>query len=221
MRNFRAAIILWAFVVVSAVFGLSVLHPPFGEMLSEIVRKIDGVAAVTAAATIAIAWFTSTLQKSTDKMWLASTEQLAHSKDASAKQLRAYISHQPHGAHYDGEHLAYYEKNFGATPAKDVEMFICIIDGPDPPQTFGGPFTKLKVMSYVAPGQNIGKLIPGYQGKTAFFLYGCIDYTDIFERKWRRRYAFSYDASRADRKDDQWWAHHEHNDEHERVMRLR
>jgi hypothetical protein len=72
-------------------------------------------------------------------------------------------------------------------------------------------------MPYLVPKQNLGKIIPGHVGKTALFLYGYVDYTDVFDRKWRRRFALSFDASRAQRGDEQWFWHPEHNDEYERT----
>jgi hypothetical protein len=71
-------------------------------------------------------------------------------------------------------------------------------------------------MPYIAPGQNIGKTIPGHRLKSELFLYGYVDYTDAFEHKWRRRFAVSYDANRPLRGDDLWVWGYEHNDEIER-----
>lgn len=160
-----------------------------------------------------IAIFTLVLVVANIGLWVVTGKTLRHSRETAQRQLRAYISHKPMGAQYDGTNLKYAEMNFGTTPAKDVTMFICVMDGTSAPDHFNGPFEKLQVMSYVAPGQEIGKLIPGHSNKSALFLYGYVDYTDIFDNKWRRRFAFNYSATRPKGGDDQWHAHHEHNDE--------
>jgi len=79
---------------------------------------------------------------------------------------------------------------------------------------FDGPFKQIHVMAFVAPDQNIGKIVGKQTPITAFFMYGYVDYTDIFEDRWRRRFAWSYDPWRSCKGDDPFIAHHEHNDEH-------
>jgi hypothetical protein len=86
-------------------------------------------------------------------------------------------------------------------------MFVCVKEGSSPPPKFDGPFTRLDVMPYLVPKQNLGKIMTGYVGKTALFLYGYVDYTDVFDREWRRRFALSYDANRARQGDDLWVWH--------------
>jgi hypothetical protein len=149
-------------------------------------------------------------------LYVATRNLVEGANDTAQRQLRAYISHQPLGADFWQGRLKYFEMNFGKTPAKDVQMFVGVKDGSEPPSDFKGPFERLEFMSYIAPGQNIGKIIPGHNNKPSLFLYGYVDYTDAFERKWRRRFAVSYDGSRAERGDDKWIWHAEHNDELER-----
>jgi hypothetical protein len=66
-------------------------------------------------------------------------------EDATQRQLRAYIGHQPNGAYFEAEprlieiegrkghvlfpigRVIYFEKNFGQTPARKVEMYIRIV----------------------------------------------------------------------------------------------
>jgi hypothetical protein len=95
-------------------------------------------------------------------------------------------------------------------------MFVCVKDGAIIPSEFNGPFERIDFMAYVAPEQNIGKMIPGHGHKAALFLYGYVDYTDAFERKWRRRFAVSYDSNRPSQGNDLWVWCYEHNDEYER-----
>jgi hypothetical protein len=192
----------------------SVLIRQRGSCIGFFIHRNEG--AITALATLLIALFTLTLWRSTDKLWEAGERQLRLSEDTAQRQLRAYISHQPLGAHFLNGHLKYFEQNFGKTPAKDVQMFVCVKDGSATPQDFKGPFERIEFMSYIAPGQNIGKIIPGHTSKPALFLYGYVDYSDAFERKWRRRFAVSYDFNRSKVGDEQWIWHNEHNDEYER-----
>jgi hypothetical protein len=90
----------------------------------------EAAAGVTALATIAIAWFTLTLKRSTDRLWnitkAAADRQAAHTQTIE----RAYIDAEPRGVtpfqrggHADG-HVAF--RNVGHVPARNVKWFIRI-----------------------------------------------------------------------------------------------
>ena len=150
-------------------------------------------------------------------------------EDTARRQLRAYVGHKPGGALFEpvliksaqgeiGLHdigpVKYFEMNHGQTPADNVEMHVCIIEGTDAPERFSGPFKKQKVMRTIHPKRGIGKIVGTEKREEAFFLYGYVDYDDCFGGKWRRRFAFAHHARTGQLPtEDEWVAHHEHNDE--------
>jgi hypothetical protein len=116
--------------------------------------------------------------------------------------------------------VIYFEKNFGQTPASNVEMYIRIVPEEELPE--GGipdldpcKCARVPFMKYVPPEQNIGKVVGGQTAAAPFFLYGYILYEDIFKEKYLRRFAFIYDPARGVREGDAWIIHHDHNDERE------
>jgi hypothetical protein len=177
-----------------------------------------------------LAIFTIILAIATIFLWYATRDLVKGAEATAERQLRAYVAHEPNGAHFESTGfdivngvpvrnqkgpVKYFEYNVGKTPATNVEMYVCIIPGLDPPPKFDGPFKQIPVMRTVYPRQNIGKVIdpPNWTRNQSFFLYGYIDYSDIFGRGHRRRFAFSHDVQRMARGDDEWIAHHDHNDE--------
>jgi hypothetical protein len=149
--------------------------------------------------------------------------------DTAQRQLRAYISHKPDGIQYEYVHeaehgddrvvqfgpLKYSEFNFGVTPANNVKMRVRVLHSSDPPSDFEkGDFISLRVMGYIAPRQDIGT-ITGHENQTKLFLYGDVEYDDIFENRWRRRFAFNFDCDRStgEKPAERWHAHDTHNDE--------
>jgi hypothetical protein len=109
-------------------------------------RALSDSAFVTALATVFIAAFTWTLWQSTEKLWLAGKNELAHSEDTVRRQLRAYIGVEADDFAFQipSEHDPDYEpidiatakpglifsdflnvtiRNFGQTPAHDVTVF--------------------------------------------------------------------------------------------------
>jgi len=140
--------------------------------------------------TIILAAVTLILGAATVFLYLA-TRALVRGADKTARsQLRAYIGHEPMGAHFalqlnqaNGQFeqrgpVKYFEKNFGSTPAYDLEMFVCIKD--QAPSAYDGPFRKIEVMRTVAPGQGVGKIVGAKTRNQDFFLYGYVDYADCF-----------------------------------------
>lgn len=140
--------------------------------------------------------------------------------DNEKRSLRAYISHEPGGMAWGkkelSESLVYFEYNFGLTPARDVKMYVCIKKGIKAPPNFvvtKPDCHRLSVMNYVAPKQNIGQIVAHWEKTDPFFLYGYVDYNDVFGGQWRRRFAWNYDPMRVAAGFDKFVAHDTHNDE--------
>lgn len=163
---------------------------------------------------------------------LAARRTVETMEDTAKRELRAYMGTRPDGTHFEiGVNpgngrpeerggVKYFEQNYGQTPAFKIAMHVKVIKGLQPPPTFGTdkPETdipKIAVMQTIYPGQTIGKIIDAdFNRGLKFFLYGYIDYEDVFESKWRRRFAFTHDPERAKMgRDDRWIAHDQHNDE--------
>jgi hypothetical protein len=196
----------------------------------KVMRTITHAEFWTALATIAIAAFTWTLKKSTDKLWDASREQLQHSELATHQELRAYIGHmccpydswQITGA--DGHPITvygrakYFDMNYGRTPATDVSMFIRVVNGGAPTQLDNEllPEERQHVVQIVHPNQNVGRIIETAIPtaiRDTFFFYGYVDYTDIFGGRWRHRFAFSHDPRRLETGGERYVAHDSYNNE--------
>jgi hypothetical protein len=154
---------------------------------------------------------------------------LKTSQDTANRQLRAYLGYEPQGAHFEQVYngvsrafedtgpVKYFEKNYGQTPAINLTMHVRVIDGLNPPEDFERDVPRIEVMQTVFPGQRVRKIVDRSKKKRhKFFLYGYIDYEDVFGGKWRRRFAFTHDPERPGKGDDQWIAHHANNDEYQR-----
>lgn len=161
-------------------------------------------------------------------------------RNFNRRQSRAYVGHEPNGAKFVSTGyvqieggmqenqvgtVKYYEMNFGQTPALDVEMYVKVVKGTQVPGDLGGTLglaEKQDVIGYVPKGQNIGRILqtPGHEWTRLgdpFFLYGYVDYSDVFGRRCRHRFAFSHDSARGVKKGEAWVAHGEHH--HERRLR--
>jgi hypothetical protein len=83
---------------------------------------------IIAAATVAIAIFTLTLWRSTDKLWDAGDAQLTHAKRTAERQLRAYVGIDSiYFQHLQADKpisVIIVIKNFGLTPAYEYEAAI-------------------------------------------------------------------------------------------------
>jgi hypothetical protein len=186
---------------------------------------------LTAIATFAIAAFTWTLWRATGRLWRATNDTLEHSRETAQRELRAYVGH--YGAPFEGPveiqgstpvavgPAKYFEWNYGRTPAFAVSMYARIVDG-DAPAKLDDELLETErqdVMAHLPPNQNLGKIISvpdgrgPYTYKSHFFLYGHVNYTDIFGVKWRRRFAFSHDPKRQAAGGEAYQAHGSHNDE--------
>jgi hypothetical protein len=154
----------------------------------------------TATASIAIAVFTATLWYSTKKLWLAGERQLAHSKDTSQRQLRAYLDFDgvswlrlaadaPADAMPDG--LLVCIKNYGHTPATELVLetryYLKIGEGEPKPLGEAG----VEKLESIAPTDHLsqrGKFeMPDYvwaaigQGKAIFISEFKVSYVDAFD----------------------------------------
>ncbi|MFZ1905197.1 MAG: hypothetical protein WAU56_07380 [Steroidobacteraceae bacterium] len=126
-------------------------------------------------------------------------------------------------------------KNYGQTPATDVSVhmnFQPVPDfGADLPADFGYPDyeafqgTSVEVFAsrqIVEPGKSIetrtvlrdiSALRAAHAGKARVFFYGHIDYTDIYNRRWRKDYCYSYEWWRPE--GDRFVPYKAHNEEHQ------
>lgn len=121
-----------------------------------------------ALATVAIAWFTWTLRRSTDRLWEAGEKQLSHAKEIANEQL-ARMTSANNIARYaaDGgsasaqaakEGVALARQQFMAAhrPELVIHSFVPIIDGDEPGET-------VKVMIvYFNKGRGVAKDIERY-----------------------------------------------------------
>jgi hypothetical protein len=157
--------------------------------------------AITALATFAIAWFTLTLRRSTDRLWKAGDDQMALTREMSIRQMRAYVSLEASPdkpAVYDGKAFAVVLKavNRGQTPAYKLRALarVCIL-----PHPFEGmlPRRKEKVRnasaSILGPGQEFSvpasllnitpiegiRLNSGWR----FHIWGALYYQDAFKKR--------------------------------------
>jgi hypothetical protein len=158
----------------------------------------DYGAAITALATIAIAAFTWTLKRSTDRLWDAGERQLDHLEDSAERQLRAYIHvastrvekvDQP-----NDRSVTIAVKNYGRTPALMVRFragesvrewpLATNLPLPGDIQTGIEPLPPAREsymnipVSLLSPWEE-GELKGGRAG---IYAWGRIDYLDVFQR---------------------------------------
>lgn len=178
------------------------------------------------AATVALVWATICLVKGAE--------------ENSQRELRAYIGHMSErpGAHFEqgllrdangnfvvdrngdvvrGEYgrVKYFDWNYGKTPAKDVRMYVRIVRDFIPAVLYDvlTAADEQQVVQIVHPNQNIGRIVGSLTIFDNFFLYGYVEYTDIFEHRWRHRFAFSHCYEAGIGGGERWEAHKSHNDE--------
>jgi hypothetical protein len=168
--------------------------------LGDFVDAHDG--AFTAFATVAIAWFTFILKRSTDKLWDAGERQLAHSEDTARRQLRAYIAApvQSEVRHFPLRTLSILGfKNSGQTPAHDVSVWATsavavypLEERPTAPARTVGEGASVGVVGPSEPFHcEFDPEAPVTKdeweqvvaGKCAFFLYGELSYRDAFGKQ--------------------------------------
>jgi len=222
----------WIFVGVAMLIGFLAMIPFNGELCEKPVQAgykecathnlpvylafkiqiiLDALGvAITALATIAIAWFTWTLRRSTDKLWDASDQQLRLSETTAERQLRAYVFVSSAKVTYvtdDGGGIPeahVFIKNSGQTPAYKVQnvsgfafdkwpvpanLNLIVTD-----QEFSAA---AKTMTNLASGScetsiissKLDKPLPGEdraalsRGEIVIFVYGEIRYIDAFGKK--------------------------------------
>jgi len=170
-----------------------------GAAFRKIGSSIEIVGAlVTAAATIAIARYTYTLKRSTDRLWDAGERQLSHLKESAQQQLGAYLGvSEGHIVSHDGGNTFVVEisiKNSGQTPAYQVTH--CIdADVRDRLSRAAEPFplpAKRPQEWVMAPGATwkLAKdiAIGGPSGASSvakqrdIFTWGRVDYFDVFDK---------------------------------------
>jgi hypothetical protein len=209
--------IFWLVLGGAYVVGLIALIPAHGEICKEgtkaseeactsysllpfilikIGQALDALGvAITALATIAIAWFTLSLRRSTDRLWDAGEAQRALSEETAERQLRAYLSVEP--VHFDFKRgpnqvlsckVRLQIKNAGQTPAYRVEIDTDFRIGPWPLERDFGPLKKNAIQfgRSIGPsestsassekGQNISTVNPGER----LYFIGRILYRDAF-----------------------------------------
>jgi hypothetical protein len=183
-------------------------------------------ALITALATIAIACFTYTLKKSTDRLWDASERQLGHLEDTAARELRAYIGLIRHDMNLARHEFIIVIRNDGQTPARQVKSFFnqqWYGPGHDMPDDFPfADYPQLRSGSdsvFITPGQehpwsfelNWEKLQQFETNIIAqFYLYGRFEYLDVFGN--RQESQFCYQAVRFPGGGGALRAYNRHND---------
>lgn len=189
-----AATAFWALI-----FVLTSSANIIGIAFSKISQRFDVISAiVTAAATMAIARYTYTLKRSTDKLWDAGERQLSHLKESAEQQLGAYVGvSERQIISHDGGNTFVVEisiKNSGQTPAYQVKH--CIdADVRDRLSRVAEAFplsARLPQEWVMAPGatwklvKNIAIGGPSGAGSIAkqrdIYAWGRVDYVDVFDK---------------------------------------
>jgi hypothetical protein len=160
-------------------------------LIIEVGKILDALGvAVTALATIAIAWFTLSLRRSTDKLWDAGEKQRIHMEETAQTQLRAYVtakSCRVRNLATEPEALIELE-NGGQTPAFGLTFFGTFLSDPDkqlkPPRlmssgTVGaGRKINLSVWAlFPVPTEDVEAISAG---RLMFFVRGRAKYKDVF-----------------------------------------
>lgn len=167
----------------------------------------------------------------------AARDTVNHMRESTHAELRAYIGIQNGGTVFAHEieriptgggvvlerpHMnkngavAIYTWNYGKTPAKDAAMYFHITDTAPAGKFDDNLCERGPGPQIVHPGQSFGKILGERKPIEPFFIYGYVDYVDIFNHKWRFRFAYSHNFERGrdpERKNDPWIAHENHNDE--------
>jgi hypothetical protein len=107
MRHVPLAIVFWTLNATVFLVGLTVLYPSYGEIcekaadgaqqncasyhivfvgLWHLYKTLSDPVLLTAIATVAIAWFTLALRRSTDRLWNVSQAQLRHAEEVAKRQ---------------------------------------------------------------------------------------------------------------------------------------
>ena len=179
----------WIFLV-----GLLLVFLALSSVVPHIVKFLEVYgAAVTAAATAFIAWFTWTLKRSTDRLWQASNNQLDLSKENTCWQLRAYlgITGAPIVEGDDHWIVAVDYWNKGQTPAHDVRSSFSVQllnsdPNPEFPPADDWPGSWVIVpTAHATPDRRVNISAAQREAMTigteAIYAWGHIAYRDVFD----------------------------------------
>lgn len=180
---------------------------------------------LNALSTLFIAIFTILLAFSTIALYCATRNLVEGANDTAAKQLRAYVGiDETFFELTDKAYVTTVVKNYGATPASDVSTYANVIavqningstytklppDFDFPDQLPNGPEAEhSRVVSHfmLQPQQHYRSRVPlskpepvreidkGARDET-LYIYGHVDYTDIYSRRWRNVFCFMYERN--------------------------
>jgi hypothetical protein len=181
------------------VFALTSNANIIGLAFGKIGQSIDVISAlITATATIAIARYTYTLKRSTDRLWDAGERQLSHLKESAEQQLGAYVGvSERQIISHDGGNTFVAEisiKNSGQTPAYQVKHCIDAdvrdrlsrvaqtfpLSARLPQEWVMAPGATWKLVKDIAIGGPSGA---GFIAKQRdIFAWGRVDYVDVFDK---------------------------------------
>lgn len=130
-------------------------------------------------------------------------------QDTAKRQLRAYVTVDVNSPHFNPG-LRVRIKNHGVTPASNVSIWTNVVED-IPPDGFAHPDIHAPVLGgyLVAPQQHctINTVPQKTKEDPSFFVYGHIDYTDIFKDRWTVHYCHRY------RGNSEFFPHPHHNKE--------
>jgi hypothetical protein len=177
------------------------------RLIGAIIQRYSG--AITAIATFAIALFTWTLWRSSEKMWIATQKALRHAEETAERQLRAYVHISRAAIKFEPPEIPEWHleiKNFGQTPAYNVRQWthIWITERPLK-EVLPTPGSDFQMSSSVLPPGNheimIWKKDPPIPAASlsligtavgTVYIYGEIKYTDAFKKQRFTRYRLFY-----------------------------
>jgi hypothetical protein len=127
-------------------------------------------------------------------------------------QIRAYLTVDADSPHFGPEGLKLRIRNHGNSPASDVTIYTNIAQEIPPGFTYPDEQPPVLRGYLVAPRQhaavNVRPLVP-VEKKERYFLYGHIDYADIFGDRWSVLYCHEHQTGER----GGWFPHPEHNRE--------
>ena len=166
-----------------------------------------------------LTWLNGILAVSTVGLWGVTYITLRHGRKTAERELRAYMGIANGGTRFEpsadggdlpGGRVQIMTVNYGRTPAHHATLWARELDRP--PQTFdytGGEFIIRNQI--VQPQQRFGRVAGVRTAQSApFFIYGYVEYTDIFEHRWRYLFAYNFNSAWGG---DRFQAHIEHNEE--------
>jgi hypothetical protein len=231
MRAYILSISIWIANGAFFVIGLLTLNPMYVNICEKgaentqqhcsaynvfdlIFRKIgEGLfdaAFWTAAATIAVAVFTYTLKRATDKLWAASKEQTLLTREALEATERAFVFVKHHSVLPPSEHNSIYVlqihlQNTGKTPTRHARgnASIKTFQG-EIPEEFNFPDIQpeKETAMLIGPDHSITNAVevpPAIidavaHGKFRLYMWGWIDYNDVFKGTLRHRTEFCFEV---------------------------